>query len=170
MANIIKLILKRFNGTDFDTIHPETEVSQVVGLTQYIEDAMSNAGSGDMIKSVYDANNDGIVNHSDLSYSITGFDTRSVNSPPTEYMSSGTKYYGRASIQSEFKSITTMGLGGALSGTYCQVITMTPWSDASGGYPIQMAYGNGNPCWRVGTGATTWSNWTELNNIDGGTF
>jgi len=94
--------------------------------------------------------------------SITGDDTRTVNSEPSIYMSTGSRFEGRASIQSEFKSITTLGLSAFLSGTYCLVTTHTPWTDSSGGYPIQTAYGNGLPCWRVGVSNTSWGPWNAM--------
>ena len=140
-----------------------------------------------MVKAVYDKNNDGKVDKAeiaDVANSVTwgnisgkpstfppsshthkyivGDDTRNENYAPSEYMSGGSRGYGRAVIQSEFKYISTIGAGNFLKGTYCQLLTYIPWTDSSGGYPIQIALGNGTPCWRVGTGATAWSTWSPM--------
>ena len=93
---------------------------------------------------------------------IAGKDTRNDDSPPSEYMSGGTLYVGRAGIIPEFKLISTLGLGGLLNGIYCFLITCVPWSDKSGGYPFQVAMGSGGICWRVGVSYTTWGEWTKL--------
>ena len=93
---------------------------------------------------------------------IAGKDTRNDDSPPSEYMSGGTLYVGRAGIIPEFKLISTLGLGGLLNGIYCFLITCVPWSDKSGGYPFQVAMGSGGICWRVGVSDTTWGEWTKL--------
>lgn len=102
----------------------------------------------------------------DTAKHLLGDDTRSVNSAPSVYMTGGSRYAGRTGWQTEFKSISSMGLTGFFAGTYCYVETKTPWSNSSGGYPIQIAYGNGIPCWRVGTGASTWGAWSRMS--DGG--
>ena len=96
---------------------------------------------------------------------LLGDDTRAVNSDPSVYMSSGSRWAGRAGWQTEFKNRTAIN-SPPLSGTYVYLQTHTPWSDPSGGYPIQIAYGSGIPCWRVGTSTTTWSVWQKVS--DGG--
>ena len=90
---------------------------------------------------------------------LLGDDTRAINSPPSDYMSSGARYVDKVGNQIEFKSTTSLGVGAFLTGTYCFLETKNPWSDASGGYPIQIAYGDGTPCYRVGTGTATWGAW-----------
>lgn len=95
---------------------------------------------------------------------LIGDDTRSVNSAPSVYMSGGSRYAGKAGWQTEFKSVSTIGAGSFLTGTYCYLETKTPWNDPSGGYPIQIAYGAGTPCWRIGTSTTAWSAWQALNS------
>ena len=95
---------------------------------------------------------------------LVGDDTRSVNSPPSVYMSSGSRWAGRAGWQTEFKYRSTIGSPSSLSGTYVYLQTHTPWSDPSGGYPVQIAYGNGAPSWRVGVSDSTWSDWESFND------
>ena len=97
---------------------------------------------------------------------LLGDDTRSVNSAPSVYMSSGSRYGGRAGWQTEFKNVSTLGATSVMSGTYCYLQTHTPWSDSSGGYPIQVIYGKDSPAWRVGISNTAWSAWTKF--ADGG--
>ena len=95
---------------------------------------------------------------------LVGDDTRSVNSPPSVYMSSGSRWAGKAGWQTEFKNRSTIGSPSSLSGTYVYLQTHTPWSDPSGGYPVQIAYGNGTPSWRVGISNSTWSDWESFND------
>ena len=97
---------------------------------------------------------------------LLGDDTRKVNSNPSVYMSSGSRYGGRAGWQTEFKLVATLGAQSVMSGTYCYLQTHTPWSDSSGGYPIQVIYGKDSPAWRVGISNTAWSAWTKF--ADGG--
>ena len=87
---------------------------------------------------------------------LLGDDTRAVNSAPSVYMNGGARYAGRAGWQTEFKTRTAIDTP-PLSGTYVYLQTHTPWSDPSGGYPIQVVYGNGTPCWRVGVSTSAWS-------------
>jgi hypothetical protein len=92
---------------------------------------------------------------------INGDDTRTVNSNPSVYLTGGARAQGDVVFQNEFKQVTTMGLSSFMTG-FCIVTTYVPWHDSSGGYPIQVAYGNGLPCWRIGTSATAWGPWTQL--------
>lgn len=84
-------------------------------------------------------------------------DTREVNSNPQWYFTN----YPKKSVK-EFKKCTVIGLSG--EGTYCELVTETPWSDSSGGYPTQLAYPNNsqNIYRRVGTSNTAWGAWTKV--------
>lgn len=83
-------------------------------------------------------------------------DTRSTNQPPSWYFAN----YPYTSV-AEFKTCSVIGLSG--NGTYCYLLTVVPWGDAAGGYPKQTAKveGSGKEYWRVGTSASSWSNWIE---------
>lgn len=83
-------------------------------------------------------------------------DTRSTNQPPSWYFTN----YPRTSV-AEFKQCSVIGLSG--NGTYCYLLTVVPWNDASGGYPKQTAKveGSGKEYWRVGTSTSSWSKWIE---------
>ncbi len=99
---------------------------------------------------------------------IEGRDSRSIDSPPSEYMSAGSLYINRASTQGEFKSVTTLGLSAMISGTYCYVLTHVPWSDKSGGYPVQVAYGAGGAmCIRCGETDEKWGAWSKSETVTG---
>lgn len=93
---------------------------------------------------------------------LLGSDTRAVNSAPSVYMSGGARWNGVSSWENEFKQRTTIGSPSNQAGTYVFLQTLTPWSNNSGGYPIQISYGNGSPMWRIGTGASTWSGWRSF--------
>ena len=83
-------------------------------------------------------------------------DTRSTNQPPYWYFTN----YPRTSV-AEFKQCSVIGLSGV--GTFCYLLTVVPWNDASGGYPKQTAKveGTGKEYWRVGTSGSAWSTWIE---------
>jgi hypothetical protein len=61
-------------------------------------------------------------------------DTRNDNQIPNWYLTN----YGK-SIVTEFKSCEKMGIQNILGYTYCNVTTIVPWADPSGGMPIQIA-------------------------------
>jgi hypothetical protein len=101
--------------------------------------------------------------------SITGPDTRAFNYNPEVYLSGGSRYKGIASFQVEFKTISVIGVGSIIAGDYCILETHVPWSDGSGGYPIQTAYGSGGKmAIRTGTNNTTWGAWVEVGGSTGG--
>lgn len=83
-------------------------------------------------------------------------DTRSTNQPPSWYFAN----YPYTSV-AEFKTCSVIGLSG--NGTFCYLLTVVPWGDASGGYPKQTAKVevSGKEYWRVGISADSWSNWIE---------
>lgn len=83
-------------------------------------------------------------------------DTRSTNESPSWYF----KNYPKTTVM-EFKECKAIGLSNV--GTYCNLQTIVPWSDSSGGYPRQTAKidGTGKEYWRVGTSNTTWSSWID---------
>lgn len=83
-------------------------------------------------------------------------DTRSTNESPSWYF----KNYPKTTVM-EFKECKAIGLSNV--GTYCNLQTIVPWNDSSGGYPRQTAKidGTGKEYWRVGTSNTTWSSWID---------
>lgn len=81
-------------------------------------------------------------------------DTRSANSSPAWYMSGHAK-----SIYAEFKTASAIGLSGD---TFAVLVTLTPWNDASGGYPKQVALIGADMYWRRGTSASAWGGWQHI--------
>lgn len=94
---------------------------------------------------------------SDKSKCLAQADTRNDSLTPLEYMQKGVGTY------SEFKNGGYAGIEG-----YANVETVVPWSDASGGYPIQFANGNNKFLRRYGTSDTEWSAWEEVGSGGGG--
>ena len=130
------------------------------------EEKISNAIDNDSrfsttIKNLIQQNSNSILNILNGSTSVikskylVEYDTREENTTPEEYMNLSAK-----TLQCEFKSNSTICLNNA--GTYSMVITSTFWSDASGGYPSQIAQNQNGIFYRVGTGTTTWGNWQKL--------
>ncbi len=93
---------------------------------------------------------------------LKGSDTRSVNSLPGEYFKSGVNSW----VKSEFKSSGTVGSSEC---TYSQLLTFTPWTDSSGGYPVQMLLSNGKNIMKLRYGSATednsstqWGSWQNV--------
>lgn len=95
---------------------------------------------------------------------LEGTDTRNTNQPPSWYL---TNYpYG---IVHEFKTTSAIGVNSILTAfTYCDLITMVPYADSSGGYPIQIAqnYASQKRAIRYGTSNSTWSAWKDMSDAD----
>ena len=85
--------------------------------------------------------------------SINGSDNRSVNNTPNWYMTN----IGKASIYTEF----CMN-GGAISSTYENRTTFTPWIDSSGEMPVQLAFNNSGMFMRTSSSSTTWNAWNTI--------
>lgn len=88
-------------------------------------------------------------------------DTRSTNQTPQWYLNN----YGK-SIVTEFKQCATIGVNSILSGTYCNLTTIVPWGNNTGGLPVQFATNsnsNAKIAYRVSnSGATGWGAWGTL--------
>lgn len=96
------------------------------------------------------------------SYKLLSSDTRSDNQLPSWYMSN----CPRCTVE-EFKSCSAIGVNSIITGTYCVLHTITPWSDGSGGRPIQIAVSDsGIRAQRVATADNTWGSWVKLPNSD----
>ena len=93
---------------------------------------------------------------------LIGMDTRDINYVPSSYWATGT--IGR--VGTEFKKRTTIGAPG--SSMYGMLTTFTPWSDASGGRPVQLYTDSaGVFAIRFASSDTAWGSWyTVLNSGD----
>lgn len=78
-------------------------------------------------------------------------DTRSVNSPPSYYYGKGSK------VMSEFKYCSTVEL--SADETYCNVVTVCPWTDDSGGAITQIALIGNKKYTRKSTSDSAWGDW-----------
>ena len=91
---------------------------------------------------------------------LKGQDTRNANEPPSAYMAKGS-----AVVTNEFKYINVIGASALLGGTYCQVTTFNPWSDNSGGLPVQIATSSddtGKVIIRAGVSDSAWGAWRHF--------
>ena len=82
-------------------------------------------------------------------------DTRNDNQPPSWYMANNPN-----ETVVEFKTAKVIGLSG--SETYAVLVTLTPWQDASGGCPKQVAVVGADMYWRRGTSGSAWGGWQHI--------
>ena len=82
-------------------------------------------------------------------------DTRNDNQPPSWYMAN----HPNETVV-EFKTAKVIGLSG--SETYAVLVTLTPWQDASGGYPKQVCVHGDTMWWRFGTSDASWGGWWSV--------
>lgn len=80
-------------------------------------------------------------------------DTRDENFPPSHYKAQN----GRG-MYLEFKKNITVGLLTTFSYPYCILITLIPYGDITGGYPIQIAFSN-SICWH--RYSSDWDSWNQ---------
>jgi hypothetical protein len=78
-------------------------------------------------------------------------DTRSTNALPATYS---------REVHFEFKDRSAISAPGA--GTYGGLMTMAPWSDASGGSNHQLFFNDGGIFYRTGAAGSAWNGWGEL--------
>lgn len=96
---------------------------------------------------------------SNLNRVVTIQDTRSDNQPPQWYRDN----YSFKTVN-EFKATSTLGVNNLINTVFCNLQTITPWIDLSGG-PVQQVATNGDGtqvAYRFSEGATgseTWSVW-----------
>ena len=95
------------------------------------------------------------------SIKLANRDTRNDNELPSYYMATFPKC-----ITNEFKACATIGVSSLISSYYCDLITIVPWTDASGGRPIQIAISDsGVQAQRVATADATWGAWTTNTTV-----
>lgn len=129
-----------------------------------IADAIDNDPKfGTTVKNLIKTNSDNItkivngttkVKKSENTEYLVSQDTREANTTPLDYMSNSSRQ-----MRVEFKKLSTIGANSVLTGEYCQILTLIPWSDKSGGYPTQIAINTSGIAYRTGTGDSTWNDW-----------
>lgn len=93
-------------------------------------------------------------------------DVRNDNQAPSWYMTNKNK-----GIVVEFKFTSKIGVNSIITGTFCSLITITPWHDNTGGRPVQIAISDtGVRAQRVATSDTAWGSWVTLPNTDTNTW
>lgn len=157
-----------------------TKVGQLENDKNYVTDAeLGNAGYGDMTKSVYDKNKNGIVDRAEVADSVdwgkvkdkpatfppSGHthpsiivaDTRNVNELPSEVPS--------RTFAAAFKTNTVINNPPVTTGSsYSHIVTMNGWTGAGaggGGQTTQLAFGDSLAV-RVSQGPNTWGPWKRL--------
>lgn len=107
-----------------------------------------------MVDNIFDL--DSMIKNKEDANFLNIQDTRSDNFHPSDYFIPG------RSIVSElkFKSAIDNCPVGA-SPRYVFVNTITGWKDESGGYPIQVAYGQEGIAYRYGISNSDWGDWIE---------
>ena len=86
-------------------------------------------------------------------------DTRNEAYSPSWYMQNQDR-----NMVFEFKDRRTIGhppVNSSSGSGFTLMLTMVPWSDATGGYPTQITFGN-SIALRRGISNTEWGNWIEL--------
>lgn len=139
-----------------------TKVGQLENDKNYVTaEELGNAGYGDMMKSVYDKDGDGIVDEADISSSFRMLDTRSINDTPDELMARRT--FGMFKYRSSVGNPPVR-----TNNNYVFILNIIGWSvlEGSGGWPIQLAFGVDGIAYRKGISSIEWSGWTQFAEKD----
>lgn len=123
---------------------------------------------GTSVGNVVEVGTDGKINkkltdggQADTAYTLTVQDTRDENPTPAQIYQKQLEQI----IKYEFKEATIVGLTKAIVGhQYVMMLTMVPWSDESGGWPIQIAYCQNGKVFRRLSNAdgSAWLDWEEV--------
>ncbi|MEG1753454.1 MAG: hypothetical protein RR234_06020 [Christensenella sp.] len=184
-----KLNLTGGTLTGFLTLHAAPTANMHAANKKYVDDIASGKGNGDMLKTVYDKNNDGIVDNAALlgglasgefcrindarlsdtrpanggtstaAYKIVEADTRNDNQTPAWYMSN----HGKTVVY-EFKYTTAIGLKSSFSEVpiYGEMSTYTSWGDASGNRPVQLITCDTGLYFRTSASDAAWNAWQKI--------
>jgi hypothetical protein len=146
-----------------------TEVPTKGDLYSKIETIIASSGSGDVtntyLQSAFTntANlNAALALKADANGTIaaantlTRFDIRTINETPNDFFT-----YAMP-VRYDFKVASSISAPVNVGGTYIGVVTLTPWTDNSGGYPSQFAIGTNGLSFRVGQTTTTWRAWKTV--------
>lgn len=126
------------------------------------------------IRANIEAVNDGKVDKADVVTSVNGKkgdtlvdffvgdDTRDLNYAPKDYLEHGVRFKANTNSQFEFKRCTAVGVSRLIAQTYCILNTQVPWANASGGLPMQVAYGKGVIATRGAIDDNGWGEWKKV--------
>lgn len=132
--------------------------------TDTIQDLTPYAKKADIVTSVNGKKGDTMVDF------FIGDDTRDLNYAPKDYLEHGVRFKANTNSQFEFKRCTAVGVSRLIAQTYCILNTQIPWANASGGLPMQVAYGKGVIATRGAIDEKTWGEWqkvTTTNDLSG---
>lgn len=93
--------------------------------------------------------------------SLSANDRRNNNDIPQWYMN-------RYRIMIEFKDINAISATNVFNFQYGILVTISPWSDISGGLPMQLLFSNGGQSFtrgiavRYANNTQSWSSWTKI--------
>ncbi|WP_438435393.1 hypothetical protein [Gorillibacterium sp. sgz500922] len=136
--------------------------------------------AGDMLKSIYDTNNDGKVDFASAADSVpwsgvsgkptalpaAGGAADGINFLDTRTVADKPKDLVGKRLSAAFKSPAAMGNPPVQSGSFVYVLRVIGWSsnESSGGWPIELAFGSNGLAFRPAIDADTWGAWTKLAN------
>lgn len=142
----------------------------------------SASSLGDMLKSIYDTDNDGVVDNAEMAQKLAtartingvafdGSGNITITANPNAHTHSSIVHNDTRAV--DFAPSAYDGLSVHLKsngadgltdgGAYHGVVHIQQWTDVSGGQSHQLAFtDNGNIFHRKSTNATTWGNWEKL--------
>lgn len=146
------------------------------------KEQLGRAGYGDMVKDIYDKNNNGKVDIAEIAESIewTNVKNKPNSLPASGGASDGINFIDNRSIDDKpkdlnskritayFKSVASVGNPPVGANTiYVYILNVVGWSsgEESGGWPIQLAVGKEGLAFRQAIDGDTWGKWYKISNI-----
>jgi hypothetical protein len=187
------LVSPAFTGTPTAPTAPNGTNTNQIATTAFVQNALSAGGYGDMLRSQYDTDSDGIVDRAEtadklttartisLSGDVTGstsFDGSSnisINATVADDSHNHTSInykdtrsinhngFGYKGISMHLKYNTTDGLNDG--GTYHGVLHLTQWADISGGKPHQLGFTDNGNIWYRNWNGSAWSSWVKIAKV-----
>jgi len=179
-----------FTGTPTAPTAPNGTNTNQIATTAFVQNALSAGGYGDMLKSQYDTDSDGIVDRAETAdklttartISLSGDVTGSVNFDGSNNVSITTTVvddshnhtsinykdtrstnhngFDYKGVSMHLKYNTTDGLSDG--GTYHGVLHLTQWGDISGGKSHQLGFTDNGNIWYRNWNGSAWSSWVKI--------
>lgn len=138
------------------------QINFVTGVTSNIQTQLNGkAASSHTHNYAGSSSAGGAANSAVKANALTVFDTRDVNSLPNE------GGFDKNAISADFKQNSTIGTTSFFGGSFCGLLSFAPWSETSGGYGYQMAFGYNGTSPRLllraaDLSATAWGSWYKI--------